>query len=115
MREKGNPEHRDPSIEVSRRRFLTGVGLSTAGAVALGSNVALATEAQAATRADRFGRMFPHLPPFIPTDDRRRAALIDMGKPGGIMDAKDPLNEGPIRLITNPELSPNNRDNPTRT
>jgi hypothetical protein len=27
------------------------------------------------------------------------------------MDAKDPLAEGPVRLITNPELSPNNRDN----
>jgi hypothetical protein len=26
------------------------------------------------------------------------------------MDAKDPLHEGPIRLITNPELSPNNVD-----
>ena len=31
------------------------------------------------------------------------------------MDAKDPLHEGPIRLITNPELSPNNRDNPSMT
>jgi hypothetical protein len=29
------------------------------------------------------------------------------------MDAKDPLHEGPIRLITNPELSPNNRDSST--
>ena len=29
------------------------------------------------------------------------------------MDALDPLHEGPIRLITNPELSPNNRDNPS--
>jgi hypothetical protein len=27
------------------------------------------------------------------------------------MDARDPLAEGPVRLITNPELSPNNRDN----
>jgi hypothetical protein len=30
---------------------------------------------------------------------------------GGVLDAKDPLHEGPVRLITNPELSPNNRDN----
>jgi hypothetical protein len=31
------------------------------------------------------------------------------------MDARDPLQEGPIRLITNPELSPHNRDNPALT
>ena len=31
------------------------------------------------------------------------------------MDALDPLEVGPIRLITEPELSPNNRDNPTHT
>ncbi len=31
------------------------------------------------------------------------------------MDAQDPLEVGPIRLITEPELSPNNRDNPTHT
>ncbi|MFT7648656.1 MAG: hypothetical protein ACI8Y4_003408 [Candidatus Poriferisodalaceae bacterium] len=31
------------------------------------------------------------------------------------MDAADPLEVGPIRLITEPDLSPNNRDNPTHT
>jgi hypothetical protein len=105
--------HRRSSPSVSRRGFLTTVGAGAAGAVAIGAAPAvLGTDlAEAATPADRFGRMFPGLPPFIPTDDRRRAALIDMGKPGGILDARDPLAEGPIRLITNPELSPNNRDN----
>jgi hypothetical protein len=44
-----------------------------------------------------------------------QAALLELGAPGGLMDAKDPLHEGPIRLITNPELSPNNRDNPSMT
>ena len=44
-----------------------------------------------------------------------QAALMELGAPGGLMDAKDPLHEGPIRLITNPELSPNNRDNPSMT
>ncbi|GAA4734151.1 peroxidase family protein [Phytohabitans rumicis] len=89
------------------------MGATAAGAVAIGAAPAAigAHEAYAATPADRFGRMFPDLPPFIPADDRRRAALIDIGKPGGILDAKDPLAEGPVRLITNPELSPNNRDN----
>jgi len=32
-----------------------------------------------------------------------------------MMDANDPLEVGPIRLITEPELSPNNRDNPANT
>jgi hypothetical protein len=32
-----------------------------------------------------------------------------------MMDAKDPLELGPVRLITEPDLSPNNRDNPTNT
>lgn len=31
------------------------------------------------------------------------------------MDANDPLDVGPIRLITEPELSPDNRDNPSNT
>jgi hypothetical protein len=42
-------------------------------------------------------------------------ALRDLGAPGGPMDAQDPLHEGPIRLITNPELSPNNVDNAAHT
>jgi hypothetical protein len=42
-------------------------------------------------------------------------ALRDLGAAGGLMDARDPLLEGPIRLITNPELSPNNRDNAAHT
>jgi len=42
-------------------------------------------------------------------------ALRELGAPGGLLDAGDPLHEGPIRLITNPELSPNNRDNAAHT
>ena len=63
----------------------------------------------------RFGRMFPGLAPFAQPSDGLTEALIELGRPGGILDANDPLEEGPIRLITNPELSPNNRDNPTHT
>lgn len=34
----------------------------------------------------RFGRLFPTLPPFAPDTRRVRAALEELGKPGGIMD-----------------------------
>ncbi len=63
---------------------------------------------------DRFGRMFD-LPSFADPSRELREALTEMGRPGGMMDANDPLEVGPIRLITEPDLSPNNRDNPANT
>jgi hypothetical protein len=102
--------------KLSRRTFISGVGATAAGAAAGGAGAALASHpAEAATPADRFGRMFPGLPPFVPADSRSRAALTDLGRSGGPLDARDPLGEGPVRLITNPELSPRNRDNPFHT
>ncbi|MGN9911347.1 peroxidase family protein [Phytohabitans sp. LJ34] len=103
--------------QVSRRRFISGVSATAAGAVAGAAAPAFAGHgaAEAATPSDRFGRMFPGLPPFVAADSRSRAALTDIGRAGGPLDARDPLHEGPIRLITNPELSPRNRDNPFHT
>jgi hypothetical protein len=65
--------------------------------------------------SNSFGRMFPSLPAFAAPSDALAAALIDIGRPGGIMDAKDDLAAGPIRLITDPALSANNPDNNTHT
>jgi hypothetical protein len=65
-------------------------------------------------RSDRFSRMFD-LPSFAEPTAQTQAALMELGAPGGLMDAKDPLHEGSIRLITNPELSPHNRDNTAAT
>jgi len=48
-------------------------------------------------------------------DDELRVMLAALGAPGGILDAKDPLEEGPVRLITEPALSANNQNNPTQT
>jgi hypothetical protein len=108
--------HQAPNNALSRRRFITGVGATAAGTVAIGAGHAIAPSvAEAATPADRFGRMFPDLPSFVAADNRSRAALTDIGKPRGLLDARDPLELGPIRLITNPELSPRNRDNPFHT
>lgn len=64
----------------------------------------------------KFGRMFPTLPPFASDTPTVRAALKELGKKGGIMDAKDDMdiaaNPNLARdLITNPALSINNPDN----
>ncbi len=63
----------------------------------------------------RFVRMFPELETFAEPSDELTEALTALSVPGGILDANDPLDVGPIRLITEPELSPNNLDNPNNT
>lgn len=60
----------------------------------------------------RFGRMFGKLPAFASDTPDVRAALLEIGKPGGIMDAKDKLTEGPLNLIVDATLSAKNNDNP---
>ena len=58
----------------------------------------------------KFGRLFPSLPPFAADTKETRAALLELGEPGGLMDAGDvaPPND---------PLTPNadNPDNPTMT
>src|SRR5262249_36392348 len=106
----------------SRRSLLKRAGVG-AGAVALsgGLGAAKAPRAMAArsstvsTSPTTFGRIFPNLPPFAPATDAVRAALADIGKPGGLLDANDDLNATPKDLITVPALSANNPNNPTHT
>jgi len=62
-----------------------------------------------------FGRMFRNLPPFAPPTNAVRDALMELGRPGGIMDANDDLAAGPVALITDPNLQLVNRNNPTHT
>ncbi len=62
----------------------------------------------------RFSRLFA-LPAFAEPSRGLREALGECGRPGGMMDANDPLEVGPVRLITEPDLSPGNQDNPTHT
>lgn len=54
-----------------------------------------------------FGRIFPSLPPFAEANDRVRAALLEVGAPGGIMNARDDVAAGPKRLITDPTVNGN--------
>ena len=86
-----------------RRTFLraAGAGLLT---LAAGRPAWAAAPASPA----RFTRLFPQLPPFAEASPQLAAALLDIGRPGGIMDAQDDLVAGPAALITNPALSLNN-------
>ena len=104
-------------MSITRRGFLTGVGTSAAGAAGaavLGPSdvLAQALEARARTHPQRFSRMFDRLPSFAEATPAVRAALTDLGAPGGLMDAQDPLHLGALELLRRPDLSPNNRDNP---
>ena len=63
----------------------------------------------------RFGRMFGDLPAFSSDTPETRSSLLEIGKAGGMMDAKDKLSEGPVKLITDAPLSAKNPNNPTLT
>ncbi len=60
----------------------------------------------------RFGRLFPTLPAFAADTPSVRAALVEIGRPGGIMDAADSTTATPAQLITDATLSVHNPDNP---
>src|SRR5262245_33067667 len=111
------------SRTISRRHFLGALG---AGAVAAGVSSALWSRAALAQtgrprafviREDRFGRMFPNLDPFFRENSPRlQAALQDIGKLGGMMDAKDQIGDGgKAALIADPALNANNPNNPGQT
>jgi hypothetical protein len=118
------PMYRRSCVRLDRRTFMRTVGVTAVGvAVAAASGSPLPVAAQANNRGDghagspsgHFGRMFPNLPPFAVASPALIAALMDIGKPGGVLDAKDDLSKGPILLITDPSLSLNNPNNTTHT
>jgi len=94
------------SCRASRRRFLGGV----ASIASLGATGALVAPSAVAGQpaANRFTRLFPHLPPFADATPQMAAALADIGRPGGLMDARDNLAAGPVALIVDPALNVNN-------
>ena len=104
---------------LSRRGALRAFGLGAAGAVAgpslLADQVAAAAQGGHAAVPNHFGRLFPTLPPFAKPSPSLHAALLELGRPGGLLDAADDLSAGPVRLITDPALSRNNPNNPTHT
>jgi Animal haem peroxidase len=92
--------------------FVAGCGSGDSGG---GSQPSPGAASSDPTLPSRFGRMFEDLPPFAPANDGIRAALMELGKPGGLLDANDTLTAGPIALIVDPLLSLNNPDNVTHT
>jgi hypothetical protein len=94
---------------LSRRQFLKALG---GGAAALGA--AHAARPADAAPPGRFGVMFQG-PPFAPPTDEVRAALLELGAPGGLLDAKDELAAGPVALIVDPALSVHNPNSPAHT
>ncbi|MFL5337878.1 MAG: peroxidase, partial [Geminicoccaceae bacterium] len=51
------------------------------------------------------------LPPFAEPGRKTNRALLELGRPGGLLDANDDLAAGPVLLITDPSLSLNNPNN----
>ena len=106
---------------INRRDFFTTIGIGAAACNILPALWPSTTIAQgksvtpAEIHGDNFSRLFKDLPSFAEPSSKLERALIELGAPDGLMDARDPLHEGPVRLITVPEFSANNRDSPTNT
>jgi len=105
---------------ISRRRFLGALGASAVGA-GLGSGAAVTQSAAglqlaqsdvyAKQSSNCFTRIFPNLPPFSSQSSNVKDALLQVGAPGGLLDAADQLSAGAVALITDPALRVNNPDN----
>jgi hypothetical protein len=104
-----------------RRRILQAgaVGLGAAALPTVGANRAGAAAVGCTMDgASTFGRMFSGLRPFAANTARTRQALLEIGAPGGPLDAGDDLfgpHGGPVNLITDPALSLVNKNNPNAT
>lgn len=101
---------------ICRRKLLASIG-TVAAASAMPSVLAAAPlQPQRSVLPDgRFGRMFPGLRPFAQPSRHLSEALLELGRPGGILDAQDDLAAGPVRLITDPALNIHNQNNPAHT
>lgn len=113
---KGNKDNKDKKEEHEGRGHHDGKGnkpgkMSKHGAMLRGENPPTSRYYD----QGRFGRMFPGLEPFAADTPTIRAALMDIGKQGGIIDAQDDPNASPRDLILDPALNVNNPNNPTMT
>src|SRR5687767_13667012 len=101
-------EHAMPGkAALSRRDFLLALGAGAAGTF-IGAHPGVATAQTPA--ASRFTRLFPKLQPFAASSPQLTAALLDIGRRGGMMDANDNLTAGAAALIVDPGLNLNNQN-----
>jgi hypothetical protein len=107
---------------LSRREFISALGAGAATLCLPGVIGAGSAQPQPPSngrgfvvREDRFGRMFPQLRPFAEPSAKLTEALLEIGKPGGILDAKDNLAAGAVELIVDAELSKGNPNNESHT
>lgn len=94
------------AVCAERRHFLHQCG--TAAAVASAGMLAAPLARAQSPAPNAFTRIFPQLPSFAEARLQMVAALMDMGRPGGMMDANDTLASGPKELIVDLSLSANN-------
>ena len=92
-----------------------GIVVMFAMAAAVSTTGVSAQRRDAASGSSVFTRIFEHLPPFAQPTPHVKAALVEIGRKGGVMDARDNLAAGPIELIVNPDLSANNPDSSSHT
>lgn len=109
---------------MNRRRFLQALGVGAAASAATlapggaaGATGVAPSPASGSGSAPQttFGRMFPTLAAFATSGLALTEALLDLGRPGGVLDAGDDLAAGPLALLVDPALRANNPDNPTQT
>ena len=106
----------------TRRSFIVGAAAGLGVAAVAGGGAAAAYEmTHPILNPNNFSRVFPDLMPFFhdvvpagPTDQLTEA-LRDMGKQGGLLDAKDKLEVGPVSLITDAAFNGSNGSNPDNT
>ena len=88
----------------NRRAFLANAGAASA----IGATMTRQADADASPRPGpprgqgRFTRLFPMLPPFAEPGRRINRAMLELGRPGGLLDANDDLAAGPVLLIPIP-------------
>ncbi len=95
-------------------RYAIVLGLVAATAVGTAGVSAQRRDHPHSNTAD-FTRIFNGLPPFAQPTPRVKAALSELGRKGGLMDARDHLAAGPIALIADAALSINNPNSASHT
>ncbi len=107
-----HPAGKDHPHHFTRRQVLGALGAGAAVASGMvgigGAHAQQMRPRRFVLREDRFGRLFPELPPFARASAQLTAALMEIGKPQGIMDPAGRPRRAAARLPT-PTTPPTRR------